>query len=93
MKAQAAVLKYFPPPLKVTREQIVMLLEGTECDLTSVAREALMLVGGMKERRVFRRGGFGRLLSRRFRDAFARATRLRENIGQDDAGQKRGKRN
>ena len=33
MKAQAAVLKYFPPPLKVTREQIVMLLEGTECDL------------------------------------------------------------
>ena len=33
MKTQAAVLKYFPPPLKVTREQIVMLLEGTECDL------------------------------------------------------------
>jgi uncharacterized protein YbjT (DUF2867 family) len=33
MKAQAALLKHFPPPLKVTREQIVMLLEGTECDL------------------------------------------------------------
>ncbi len=33
MKAQAAVLQYLPPPLKVTRDQIVMLLAGTECDL------------------------------------------------------------
>jgi uncharacterized protein YbjT (DUF2867 family) len=33
MKVQAAVLQYLPPPLKVTRDQIVMLLAGTECDL------------------------------------------------------------
>jgi uncharacterized protein YbjT (DUF2867 family) len=33
MKAQAAFLQYFPPPLRVTRDQIVMLLEGTECDI------------------------------------------------------------
>jgi uncharacterized protein YbjT (DUF2867 family) len=33
MKAQAAVLQYLPPPLKVTRDQIVMLLAGTECEL------------------------------------------------------------
>ncbi len=33
MKAQTVVLRHFPPPLKVTREQIVMLLEGTSCDI------------------------------------------------------------
>ena len=33
MKVQASVLQYFPPPLKVTRDQIVMLLEGTTCDI------------------------------------------------------------
>jgi uncharacterized protein YbjT (DUF2867 family) len=33
MKAQAAILQYFPPPLRVTRDQIVMLIEGTECDI------------------------------------------------------------
>lgn len=33
MKAQTVVLKHFPPPLKVTREQIVMLLAGTQCDI------------------------------------------------------------
>jgi NADH dehydrogenase len=33
MKAQAALLRHFPPPLKVTREQIVMLVAGTEGDL------------------------------------------------------------
>jgi uncharacterized protein YbjT (DUF2867 family) len=33
MKAQSMVLQYFPPPLKVTREQIVMLLAGTQCDI------------------------------------------------------------
>jgi|tagenome__1003787_1003787.scaffolds.fasta_scaffold20988416_5 uncharacterized protein YbjT (DUF2867 family) len=33
MKAQARLLQHFPPPLKVTREQIVMLVEGTEADL------------------------------------------------------------
>jgi NADH dehydrogenase len=33
MKAQASVLQYFPPPLKVTRDQIVMLVEGTICDV------------------------------------------------------------
>ena len=33
MKAQAAILQYFPPPLRVTRDQIVMLLAGTECDI------------------------------------------------------------
>ena len=36
MMAQAAVLSHFPPPLKVTREQIEMLIEGTECDLTGM---------------------------------------------------------
>ncbi len=39
MKAQAALLQYLPPPLKVTREQIVMLVEGTECDLTPMRAE------------------------------------------------------
>jgi uncharacterized protein YbjT (DUF2867 family) len=33
MKLQAAILQYFPPPLRVTRDQIVMLLAGTECDV------------------------------------------------------------
>ena len=33
MKAQTPLLSRLPPPLKVTREQIVMLLAGTECDL------------------------------------------------------------
>ena len=33
MKVQASVLQYFPPPLKVTRDQIVMLVEGTTCDI------------------------------------------------------------
>jgi NADH dehydrogenase len=33
VKAQTPVLQHLPPPLRVTREQIVMLLEGTECDL------------------------------------------------------------
>jgi NADH dehydrogenase len=33
MKAQAGLLQHFPPPLKVTREQIVMLVAGTEGDL------------------------------------------------------------
>jgi NADH dehydrogenase len=33
VKAQTPVLRHLPPPLRVTREQIVMLLEGTECDL------------------------------------------------------------
>jgi len=32
VKAQTPVLSHLPPPLKVTKEQIVMLLEGTECD-------------------------------------------------------------
>jgi uncharacterized protein YbjT (DUF2867 family) len=39
MKAQAAVLQYLPPPLKVTRDQIVMLLAGTECDLGPMRSE------------------------------------------------------
>jgi len=39
MKAQAALLQYFPPPLKVTRDQIVMLLAGTECDLGPMRSE------------------------------------------------------
>jgi uncharacterized protein YbjT (DUF2867 family) len=34
VKAQTPVLRHLPPPLKVTKEQIVMLLEGTECDIT-----------------------------------------------------------
>jgi uncharacterized protein YbjT (DUF2867 family) len=33
VKAQTPLLGRLPPPLRVTREQIVMLLEGTECDL------------------------------------------------------------
>ena len=33
MKAQTPLLSRLPAPLKVTREQIVMLLAGTECDL------------------------------------------------------------
>ena len=33
MKVQASLLQYFPPPLKVTRDQIVMLVEGTTCDI------------------------------------------------------------
>jgi NADH dehydrogenase len=33
VKAQTPLLSRLPPPLKVTREQIVMLLAGTECDL------------------------------------------------------------
>ncbi|HET6849416.1 MAG TPA: complex I NDUFA9 subunit family protein [Gaiellales bacterium] len=33
VKAQTPVLSHLPPPLKVTRDQIVMLLEGTECDI------------------------------------------------------------
>jgi uncharacterized protein YbjT (DUF2867 family) len=40
MKAQTPVLSRLPSPLKVTREQIVMLLAGTECD-TDPARAAL----------------------------------------------------
>jgi uncharacterized protein YbjT (DUF2867 family) len=31
--AQTPLLRHLPPPLRVTREQIVMLLAGTECDL------------------------------------------------------------
>lgn len=33
VKAQTPVLRHLPPPLRVTREQIVMLLEGTVCDI------------------------------------------------------------
>jgi uncharacterized protein YbjT (DUF2867 family) len=33
VKAQTPLLSRLPPPLKVTREQIVMLEAGTECDL------------------------------------------------------------
>ena len=33
VKAQTPLLRRLPPPLKVTRDQIVMLLAGTECDL------------------------------------------------------------
>jgi NADH dehydrogenase len=33
VKAQTPVLSHLPPPLKVTKEQIIMLLEGTECDI------------------------------------------------------------
>jgi uncharacterized protein YbjT (DUF2867 family) len=33
MKAQAGVLRHFPEPLKVTPEQIVMLVAGGECDI------------------------------------------------------------
>jgi len=33
MKVQAGLLQYFPPPLKVTRDQIVMLVAGTTCDI------------------------------------------------------------
>ena len=33
VKAQTPLLSRLPPPLKVTREQIVMLIAGTECDL------------------------------------------------------------
>jgi uncharacterized protein YbjT (DUF2867 family) len=33
MKVQASLLQYFPPPLKVTPDQIVMLVEGTTCDI------------------------------------------------------------
>jgi NADH dehydrogenase len=33
VKAQTPLASRLPPPLKVTREQIVMLLAGTECDL------------------------------------------------------------
>ncbi|HEY0387068.1 MAG TPA: complex I NDUFA9 subunit family protein [Gaiellales bacterium] len=33
VKAQTVVLRHLPPPLKVTKEQIVMLLAGTECEL------------------------------------------------------------
>jgi NADH dehydrogenase len=39
MKVQASVLQYFPPPLKVTRDQIVMLVEGTTCDIAPVRTE------------------------------------------------------
>jgi uncharacterized protein YbjT (DUF2867 family) len=39
MKAQTAVLSHFPPPLKVTREQIEMLIEGTECDLSGMRED------------------------------------------------------
>jgi NADH dehydrogenase len=31
--AQTPLLRHLPPPLRVTREQIVMLLAGSECDL------------------------------------------------------------
>ena len=40
VKAQTPLLSRLPPPLKVTREQIVMLLAGTECDLAPM-RSAL----------------------------------------------------
>jgi len=36
---QTPLLRRLPPPLKVTREQIVMLLEGTECDLGQMRSE------------------------------------------------------
>jgi len=39
VKAQTPVLQHLPPPLRVTREQIVMLLEGTECDLAPMRTE------------------------------------------------------
>jgi NADH dehydrogenase len=39
MKAQAAVLSHLPPPLRVTREQIEMLIEGTECDLSGMRED------------------------------------------------------
>ena len=39
MKAQAALLQHLPPPLKVTREQIVMLVAGTECELGPMRSE------------------------------------------------------
>jgi len=39
VKAQTPVLRHLPPPLRATREQIVMLLEGTECDLAPMRTE------------------------------------------------------
>jgi NADH dehydrogenase len=39
MKAQSTVLRHFPPPLKVTPEQIEMLIEGTECDLSGMRQD------------------------------------------------------
>ena len=43
MKVQASLLQYFPPPLKVTRDQIVMLVEGTVCEVYAADRVALSL--------------------------------------------------
>jgi NADH dehydrogenase len=39
MKMQAAVLAHLPPPFKVTPEQIVMLVAGTECDIAPVREQ------------------------------------------------------
>ena len=39
MRAQSHLLRHLPPPLKVTPEQIEMLLEGTECDLGRMRRD------------------------------------------------------
>jgi NADH dehydrogenase len=39
MRAQSRLLRHLPPPLKVTDEQITMLLDGTECALEPMRRE------------------------------------------------------
>lgn len=36
MRIQARLLAHLPPPLRVTPEQITMLVEGTECDIAPV---------------------------------------------------------
>ena len=68
MKAQTVVLKHFPPPLKVTREQIVMLLAGTQCDIVRHARRpgcrALVAGRGVHEvDEIQRRASFIRTLA------------------------------
>jgi NADH dehydrogenase len=40
MRVQASVLlRHLPPPLRVTPDQITMLLAGTECDVTPMRAE------------------------------------------------------
>jgi uncharacterized protein YbjT (DUF2867 family) len=39
MRQAARVLRFFPPPLEVTREQIDMLLAGTECSIEPMRAE------------------------------------------------------
>jgi uncharacterized protein YbjT (DUF2867 family) len=38
-KAQTAVLRHLPPPLRATSEQIEMLVDGTECDIGPMRAE------------------------------------------------------